>query len=84
MEERIMYSFKIEKTDFGTLNQWAATNDCPVSWGVRRAIKDFIKNYIEKGVMIPAEEVNKGAAVKRKSDVQGSSPWGDGSNETKG
>lgn len=71
MEKRVMYSFKIDYKDLLAINLWATRQNFPMSWGVRFAIKEFIKSHVEPNLAIPAENVNRGAAVRLPRDEQG-------------
>lgn len=60
MEERKLYGLRIDCEDLLKLNQWGSKNSYPVTWAIRRAIKDFIKNYVDNGIMPPGEIINRG------------------------
>lgn len=65
--EKVSYTVKIEKEDLLTLNMWGNKNNYPVSWALRRGVKDFIKNYVTTGIMPSGEVVNLGCIIKKDS-----------------
>lgn len=64
-EKRSNYAVRISIEDQATLEKWCVINNYEKAWAVRRAIKDFIKNYVETGITPPTDSVNPGAAAKK-------------------
>lgn len=65
-EKRKLFSIRLSDNDRGYLEQYCIRNGLIISWCVRRAIKDFLNNYVKENI-IPAgivEEVNPGCIVK--------------------
>lgn len=60
MEQKRLYGLRIDYDDLVILNKWGSLNSYPTTWAIRRAIKDFIKNYCDTGIIPPGEIVNKG------------------------
>ena len=50
------YSLKINDDDLAKITAFSDANGLSVSWAIRRAVKDFIVNYVNTNTMPEAEK----------------------------
>lgn len=56
MEYKTNYVVRIGIEDLNKLSEWAEKRDYLTSWCVRRAIKEFIKKYVDENSEIRIED----------------------------
>lgn len=57
--------FRCSENELFIINRWASKNGLSMGYVFRRAVKDFINNYVVTNIMPPSEEKNPGCIVKK-------------------
>lgn len=61
-EKRCYYNLRLSISDLEKIEKWGSEKRYLSSWIIRRAVKEFIKKYIDDSEIIEAIEINCGAA----------------------